>query len=96
MRRVASLRIIRESEMLSINSCAIVWNAVVIAHYRALSSLLPSYDVIGDYCELSPVIKSYEGYSENLQKEADLLVKSMNKNPNSGIYDYCRGSEQLA
>ena len=29
-------RIILESELLSIHSCAVVWLAVVVAHYRAL------------------------------------------------------------
>ena len=37
--RIRRKRIILESELLSVNACAILWNAVVVAHFRALQSI---------------------------------------------------------
>jgi hypothetical protein len=63
--RMHAKRRILQNELLSINSCAIVWLAVVVAHYRALGKLgakAPDYK-----------LERYEGYTHSLVDQAKQL-----------------------
>lgn len=73
--RMRAKRRILQDELLSINSCAIVWLAAVVAHFRALEALgakAPDYR-----------LERYEGYTPMLAEQARKLRRSM---PN--IYEW--------
>jgi len=57
-----------EDGLLSINSCAMMWHAVVVAHRRALLALPPHTGVTVD---------DYEGYTEELSRCALCLAKDL-------------------
>ena len=73
--RIRRKRIILESELLSVNACAILWNAVVVDHFRALQSIGAD--------ENSWNIARYENYTKNLLEQADEIKKNTNR-----LYDW--------
>jgi len=94
LRRTNGKRICLESGLLSINSSAIVWNAVVIAHYRALSELEQVDEHPNkDAWQNAPRLDSYSGYSQKLGEQAAILQKCVRANPTEGIYEYCESSK---
>ncbi len=68
-RRVNVKRHILEKELLSINSCAILWLAVVVAHFRALADIGADRD--------DQTLPSYEGYTVKLAGQAKSLRDHM-------------------
>ena len=69
IRRVRAKRQILEKELLSINSCAILWLAVVVAHFRALAAIGAD--------SVNQTLPSYENYSTGLAKQARSLRDHM-------------------
>jgi hypothetical protein len=67
--RLHARRRILQDELLSINSCAIVWLAVVVAHYRALEEMEADPP---RYC-----LASYEGYTPKLAEQARKLRRNV-------------------
>ena len=55
-----------EDGLLSIHSCAVMWQAVVLAHFRALERL-----------RVNPAAYGYEGYTGALAEEAVLVKQSL-------------------
>ncbi len=79
IQRVRVKRQILEKELLSINSCAILWLAVVVAHFRALLAIGAD--------PVDQTLSSYENYTVELAKQARSLREHL---PN--IYDWvCPG-----
>lgn len=79
IRRVNSKRIIVESGVLSINSCAVIWHVVVIAHYRALDETRGGKEGKMD---------SYAGFTEALARQAQSICDSLEADPEKGIYNW--------
>jgi len=73
--RVRAKRRILQDELLSINSCAILWLAVVVAHFRALEAIGAAPN---DW-----KLKSYENYTLRLAEQARVLRDHM-----PHIYDW--------
>ena len=92
IRRTSSLRRLRESGLLSINSCAIVWSAVVVAHHRALKrvedGILADHETYKPNPSEQARLGNYKGYSEALEMETKELVTKMIGHPHEGIYQY--------
>ncbi len=68
-RRMHVRRQILQDELLSINSCAIVWLAVVVAHHRALEAIdaeAPDYR-----------LARYQGYTPKLAEQAEQLCGNL-------------------
>jgi hypothetical protein len=65
--RTRAKRSILESELLSINTCAIIWLAVVVAHFRTLANLGLNSDQRLD---------NYQNYTAELVKQAESLRDS--------------------
>ena len=75
IRRVRAKRQILEKELLSINSCAILWLAVVVAHFRALAAI--------DADSEDQTVPSYRNYTAKLAEQARSLRDHM-----PDIYDW--------
>ncbi len=71
--RSVSRREIMETGFLSIHSCAVMWQAVVVAHYRALERLAPNAT---DWQQDG--ISSYSHYTEQLSYQAENLRANLN------------------
>lgn len=79
VRRVGSKRQIVESGLLSINSCAVIWHVIIIAHYRALD------ETRGDK---TGKMKSYAGFTRALADQAQAICSSLEEDPENGIYNW--------
>ena len=68
-------RVMLEAEILSVNSCAIIWNAVIVVHQRAM-------ECIGATKENWSVDR-YQNYTLALNRVTDDLIKNLPR-----IYDW--------
>lgn len=64
-RKLDARRKVLETGLLSINSCAFLWNIVIHAHFRALNQLRDSQ---------SGKISSFEGYTKHLVKQTEEIA----------------------
>lgn len=74
--RVRTKRKILESELLSINTCAIMWRAVTIAHTKALKRVGAKLESDKEGNQVLQ-LDSYEGYTDALVCEAEDLLKNL-------------------
>jgi hypothetical protein len=68
VRQLSQRRRLLEGEILCIHSCAIMWQLVVVAHFRALATL-EGYD--------GTQLDSFQGYTRALSKQASLLKQHL-------------------
>ena len=74
LRKLRWRRRILESGFLSINSCAVLWNVSIHAHFRAVDALEDK--------------RSFQGYCDKLAEQADAIIEAYKANGTDGLNDW--------